>query len=209
MTTTPATHTKERATLLGWLHGKEWHNAIRALHFAESHHTGLRKDGITPEFSHQVHIALYLSTLTPYFPQGEEVISVALLHDTCEDYDVTFEEIEERFGTTVCNAVTAMTKVYQGKLLPAHHVALLQSENPIASVTKGADRIHNQSTAIGVFSTSKIAEYVEETRTHILPMLKTARKNFPHQNGAYQNIKTVLTSQVTALEALIAQGESA
>lgn len=209
MATIPETHVKERATLLGWLHGREWSNAVRALHFAEGHHTGTRKDGVTPEFSHQVRIALYLSTLAPHFPQPEEVITTALLHDVCEDYDVTFEEITDRFGAVVGKSVTAMTKVYQGQRLPAEHVASLQADDPIASATKGADRIHNQSTAIGVFSTAKITEYVEETNTHILPMLKAARKNFPHQNGAYQNIKTVLTSQVSTLEALTGQGAHA
>lgn len=209
MVTTRETHIKERSTLLGWLHGRGWTNAVRALHFAEEYHCGLRKDGITPEFSHQVHISLYLTTLVPHFRQGEEVITTALLHDVCEDYPVTFDEIADLFGSIVCKSVTAMTKEYKGVRLHPEHVAELQSSDEIASITKGADRIHNQSTAVGVFSPSKIAEYVGETNTDILPMLKTARKNFPHQNGAYQNIKTVLTSQVSGLEALIAQGVKA
>lgn len=209
MVTTRETHIKERATLLGWLHGQGWVEAVRALHFAEEYHCGLRKDGITPEFSHQVHISLYLTTLVPYFRQGEEVITTALLHDVCEDYEVTFTEIEASFGPVVRKSVTAMTKKYQGEKLPVDYIARLQSDDEIASIGKGADRIHNQSTAVGVFSAPKIESYVAETRSYILPMLKTARKNFPHQNGAYQNIKTVLTSQVSALEALIAQGESA
>lgn len=205
MATTQETHIRQRATLLDWLHGQGWFNAIRALHFAEEYHCGFRKDGITPEFSHQVHIALYLTTLAPYFRHGEEVIATALLHDVCEDYDVTFEEIGASFGLIVRKSVTAMTKDYQGERLPAEHVTQLQADDEIASISKGADRIHNQSTAIGVFSASKIEEYVEETRSYILPMLKAARKNFPHQSGAYQNIKTVLTSQVAALEALTVQ----
>lgn len=209
MSTMHETHIKERSTLLGWLQGQGWFNAVRALHFAEEYHCGLRKDGITPEFSHQVRISLYLTTLVPHFRQGEEVITTALLHDVCEDYDVTFEEIEAHFGPVARRSVTAMTKEYQGERLPADYIAHLQAEDEIASISKGADRIHNQSTAIGVFSAPKIEEYVEETRSHILPMLKAARKNFPHQNGAYQNIKTVLASQVSALEALTAQGERA
>lgn len=198
------THIRERETILTWLHRRGWSNAQRALHFAEEHHSGLRKDGVTPEFSHQVRIALRLGTLTPYFRQGEEVIATAFLHDVCEDFDVTFGEIRRLFGTTVSGAVTAMTKEYQGTRLPADHVAYLQAHNPIASITKGADRIHNQSTAIGVFSAGKIAEYVAETRSHILPMLKTAQKNFPHQNGAYRSITSVLASQVSSLEAMSA-----
>lgn len=201
-TTMQETHIQERASLLGWLHNQGWSKAIRALHFAEEYHCGLRKDGVTPEFSHQVRIALYLSTLVAHFRQGEEVLVTALLHDVCEDYDVTFEEIEAIFGMIVRKSVTAMTKEYQGERLPAEDVAYMQANDAIASINKGADRIHNQSTAVGVFSMPKIEEYVGETRSQIMPMLAAAQKNFPDQNGAYQNITTVLTSQMFTLETL-------
>lgn len=207
MVTTQETHDEEKETLLNWLHHRGWFNAIRALHFAEEYHCGLRKDGVTPEFSHQIRISLYLTTLTPYFHQGEEVIITGLLHDVCEDYDVTFEEIETYFGSAARNSVAAMTKEYQGERFPVECVAGLQASDPIASVGKGADRIHNQSTAVGVFSAAKIEEYVGETRTYILPMLATAQNNFPHLGGAYRNIRTVLLSQASALESLITQGE--
>jgi len=37
-------------------------------------------------------------------------IQAALLHDTIEDTDTTFAEVEENFGTAVANAVMALTK---------------------------------------------------------------------------------------------------
>ncbi|HQW95001.1 MAG TPA: HD domain-containing protein [Saprospiraceae bacterium] len=37
-------------------------------------------------------------------------IQAALLHDTIEDTDTTFSEVEENFGTAVANAVLALTK---------------------------------------------------------------------------------------------------
>jgi excinuclease ABC subunit A len=48
-----------RYTLLG----KGYTRSIKALEFARKIHCGTRKDGITPEFQHQVEIALYLTTL--------------------------------------------------------------------------------------------------------------------------------------------------
>ena len=194
MSHTPA-HIKERIALRGWLLGREWYTAVEAFEYAEGYHDGLRKDGVTPEFNHQIQIALYLTTLAPHLVNPEATITTAFLHDVCEDYDVEFAEITRRFGTEVGDATHAMTKVHKGIKRNPEEVAVEQAQNPIASVLKGADRIHNQATAPGVFGPDKILEYVEETEQFILPMLKTARRTFPTQDGAYQNIRTVLVSQ--------------
>lgn len=192
-------HARERIALRHWLLGRGWFKAAEGLTFAEGYHNGTRKDGVTPEFSHQVNIALYVATLTPHLRHPEASVLVSLLHDVCEDYDVEFHVIEAKFGREVADATRAMTKVHKGiKRAPAE-VAAAQAEDPIASVNKGADRIHNQSTMAGVFSPEKILAYIDETEEYILPMLKQARRNFPDQDGAYQNIRTVLTSQNHAM----------
>ena len=199
-----ATHAKERIALRSWLLGRGWYQAVEAFTYAESHHTGMRKDGVTPEFNHQVQIALYLTTLTPSLLFPEETVTVGFLHDVPEDYDVEFAEIARRFGTQVADATQALTKVHKGIKRNPDEVKAAQQECPIASIVKGADRIHNQSTAAGVFSPTKIAEYVEETETMILPMLKVARRTFPSQDLAYQNARTVLLTQNQTLSHLAA-----
>lgn len=192
-------HAKERIALRYWLLGREWFTAAEAFEFAEGYHCGLRKDGITPEFSHQISIANYLTTLTPHLLHPEATIAVALLHDVCEDYDVEFTEITAQFGNQIGDATHAMTKVHKGIKRHPDEVRAEQGRCPIASVVKGADRIHNQSTMVGVFGAAKIHEYVAETDTMILPMLKTARRAFPSQTGAYQNERLVLRTQNATL----------
>lgn len=194
-----ATHTKERIALRHWLLGREWYQAATALEFAEPLHPGFRKDGVTPNFNHQTQIALHVSTLAPHLMFPEATLIVALLHDTCEDTDTSIEEIESLFGGQVAQAVWAMTKVYRGVKRDPHDVKREQENCPIASVDKGADRVHNQSTAAGVFSNTKIIEYVDESENFILPMLKNARRKFPSQDGAYQNLRVVLRTQNTTL----------
>lgn len=44
-------------------------------------------------------------------PHTQEMIAAAWLHDTVEDTQVTFEEIEERFGSTIAQYVEMLTKV--------------------------------------------------------------------------------------------------
>lgn len=197
-----AIHTKERIALRHWLLGRGWHKAAEAFSYAEGFHNGLRKDGVTPEFSHQVSIGLYLTTLTPHLLYPEETITVGLLHDVCEDYDVEFSEITSIFGQQVSEANHAMTKEHKGIKRDAHEVKAAQESCPIASVVKGADRIHNQSTMAGVFGPEKITAYITETETFILPMLKVARRSFPSQDGAYQNERVVLRTQNATLRHL-------
>ena len=46
------------------------------------------------------------------------------------------------------------------------------------------------------YLSTKFEEYISECEKHILPMLKEARRIFPEQEPAYENIKLVLMSQI-------------
>jgi (p)ppGpp synthase/HD superfamily hydrolase len=197
--TMTATHAKERIALRHLLLGRGWYQAAEAMEFAEEKHPGLRKDGVTPSYNHQVQIGLYVWTLTPHLLFPEATLTTVFLHDTCEDTDTTIEEIESRFGGQVAAATWAMTKAYQDVKRAPEEVKRGQENDPIASVVKGADRIHNQSTMAGVFTAAKIGEYLTETSDYILPMLKTARRKYPSQDGAYQNERVVLRTQAATL----------
>lgn len=172
-----------------------WTTALAALRFAQGYHTGTRKDGVTPEFSHQVTIAAHLLTLTAHLTYPEDTVAVAFLHDTAEDYDVELSLISIIFGHRIGSAVTALTKEHHGIRRDPAEVAHAQAADEIASVVKGADRVHNHST-IGVFSPTKMIEYITETADHIVPMVETARTHFPDQADAYDNLLIVLTSQM-------------
>src|SRR3990170_8235289 len=87
---------KKLLTLRNQLIGARFHHALAALEFAMKYHTGTRKDGVTPEFQHQVEIALYALTL-PDLMHREEVIATILLHDVREDYGVADAEIASLF----------------------------------------------------------------------------------------------------------------
>lgn len=56
---------------------------------------------------------------------------------------------------------------------------------------------------VGVFTLEKKRSYLEETERQILPMLKRAERNFPEQEPAYKNIRTVLKMQVSLVDALL------
>jgi (p)ppGpp synthase/HD superfamily hydrolase len=196
-------HLKRSTYLRGFLLGRSYYRAAEAMDFAANLHTGMRKDGTTPAFAHQVYIVSYLSTLLPHLRHPEETLAVGFLHDVVEDCRVPVTEIESRFGPLIAEATDAMSKEIEGVKRSAESVAQMQAKNPIASIVKCADRINNQQTLPGVFTEAKILQYLDETRMHILPMLKQARRRYPDQELAYENAKTVLYSQIEMLEAAL------
>lgn len=184
-----------------WLQGKEWFKALEAMQLAESFHTGKRKDG-SPEFIHQVSQVAYAKTLIKSLDMPEETICVIFLHDTPEDYDLSFEEIEAKFGRVVRNSVELMTKFYRGDKKDVHTYYKLMAKDKIASFAKGCDRIHNHYTMLNGFKPEKQKSYIGETCDFIIPMLKEARRLFPSQEPAYENIKFMLANQMMLYTAL-------
>jgi (p)ppGpp synthase/HD superfamily hydrolase len=185
---------KMRIAMRYWLHGRGYHNAVRAMEFAYKYHTGTRKDGITPEFHHQVSIASYLRTLQLKYQ--EEALATAFLHDIIEDHKVDLKVISAEFGEDIAKAVKLLTKKNIGEAPDTETYFDNMSNCPIASLVKGGDRIHNFQTMIDIFTPEKKQEYIDECENHILPMLKEARRKFPEQEPAYENIKLVLMSQI-------------
>jgi (p)ppGpp synthase/HD superfamily hydrolase len=172
---------------------------------AKSYHQGVRKDGVTPEVDHQISIAHYVRTLHSSLIHPEDTSITVMLHDVREDYGVSDQEIESQFGARVSQAVNRLTKTFRGVDRDPVTLFASMSEDPIASIVKGADRIHNFNSMIGVFTKEKQLAYVAEAERHFFPMLKRARRLHPSQEPVYENVKTVLRSQVTMIKAINSQ----
>lgn len=201
------TYTKKKAALRYRLHGMGFFDALKALNLAESVHTGMRKDNVTPSFQHQIEIALYILTL-PNIIWLERTLVAALLHDTPEDTHISHNEIKEMFGWETYVDVEMLTKEYRGEKKTPEAYFIPLSDSPVASIVKGCDRINNISTMAGVFSLQKQMEYVDETEEHFFSFLKKARRSYPEQELSYENIKFVLTNQLKLFKMAHKQGIS-
>ncbi len=204
--TTQAEFQKKLLTFRQYLIGARYFNALKALEFAQKFHSGTRKDGFTPEFDHQVSIALFALTL-PDLIHREEVITTIILHDVREDYDISDREIrglftDRDFADRVSRAVENMTKEFRGQKKNENLLFDAMSEDPIASIAKGCDRIHNLQSMAEVFTLEKQKKYIKEVIDLFFPMLKAARRNFPAQVLAYENIKHMLKSQIQLIEVM-------
>lgn len=139
-------------------------NALSALSFAQTFHTGRRKDG-SHEFSHQVEMGEMILQL-PFQDGLNEALAVCFLHDVPEDYGVCEQEISDRFGSSVSRRVALLNK----HVNPFCKI----SSDPISAIVKGVDRQHNLSTMDGAFDAAKQVSYQSETRQKIMPMLRDA-----------------------------------
>jgi hypothetical protein len=135
---------------LGTSNAAKVKQALRVAYRA--HRSQMRKSG-EPFIIHPVEVALLLSEMQ----MDAETVMAGLLHDTVEDTDLTFEQVEGMFGLEVRNIVEGETKVSKLPKLNFYDYADEQAENLrqmfIAMtddyriiIVKLADRLHNMRT---------------------------------------------------------------
>ncbi|MGE3801593.1 MAG: HD domain-containing protein [Candidatus Kapaibacterium sp.] len=118
---------------------------LRATLFAATQHREQRRKGAgaTPYVNHVVDVATLLATVAKV--EDLAILQAALLHDTVEDTETTFEHIEELFGSDVRFLVEEMT---DDKTLPKAERKRLQVEHAPGMSSRGklikiADKISN------------------------------------------------------------------
>ncbi|KAK4008300.1 guanosine-3',5'-bis(diphosphate) 3'-pyrophosphohydrolase MESH1 [Daphnia magna] len=120
-------------------------NLIECVDFAAiKHRNQRRKDSdSTPYINHPIGVARILTHEAGI--QDIVILQAALLHDTVEDTDTTFEELEKKFGKAVTKVVREVT---DDKSLPSEERKRLQivhapTSSPEAKAVKLADKLYN------------------------------------------------------------------
>jgi GTP diphosphokinase / guanosine-3',5'-bis(diphosphate) 3'-diphosphatase len=118
---------------------------LRAAAFAaDKHRLQRRKDvDASPYINHPLSLADILAREGGV--EDAAILAAALLHDTVEDTETTFEELEDCFGPRVAGIVAEET---DDKSLPKQErkqlqVAKAHSKSPGAKLVKLADKISN------------------------------------------------------------------
>jgi (p)ppGpp synthase/HD superfamily hydrolase len=82
---------------------------LEAVAFAARAHEGkLRKDGRTPYFSHVARVCLILRHV--FQIDDANALLAAVLHDTIEDTNTDYDDLEEHFGPEVADWAAALSK---------------------------------------------------------------------------------------------------
>jgi (p)ppGpp synthase/HD superfamily hydrolase len=189
-----------------YLYGAKYNLALKAYHLAKSLHVKKRKDGITPEFQHQVEIALFIITLRLKSEYEERALIYALLHDVLEDFEKVSEfQMVTEFGGEITGDLKLISKKISGVKTYNHYTEYFDriSTRALLALVKGCDRIHNLQSMHGVFNLEKQKEYVKEAEIYFLPMLKTASHIDEEIFFSFQNVRTMLKNQIALIKAII------
>ncbi len=121
-----------------------------ALSYAKEKHDGQMRASGEPYYTHPIEVASILADLH----MDPATIITAVLHDTLEDTDATYDELSNKFGgevATLVNGVSKLTqlesKTVEGKQGENFRKLLLAiSEDIRVLLVKLADRLHNMRT---------------------------------------------------------------
>jgi (p)ppGpp synthase/HD superfamily hydrolase len=143
-------------------------NYQKAINFAGTKHALQKVPGLESNYlSHLSCVAMEVMTAYFHTPDFDIVFAVqlALLHDTLEDTDTTFDELIEQFDIKIANGVLALTK---NKKLNTKQQQMLDSLERIkrmpneVGLVKLADRITNLQQPPKHWNHIKKLSYLEE-----------------------------------------------
>ena len=144
-----------------------------AFDYAYKKHFGVKRITGEDYINHPLNVAYILTDINA----DAECLAAALLHDTIEDTDSTFKEIEKLFGKSVALLVDGVTKINRlhfantGELMAANQRKILVglSEDVRVIIIKLADRLHNMRT-LYVMPEEKQKKKAKETLEILTPV---------------------------------------
>lgn len=157
----------------------------RAFRLAAAAHAGQTRSHGAPYLTHPVGVARIL--LDEWDGRDAELVMAALLHDACEDSDLTLDALEAELGPRVRALVDHLTKpVFGGEedkvARDQVYWERLASGPAEAVLVKAADRIDNLRDVVkALWPEEKKRRYAEEARAKLLPL---ARERCPERVAA-------------------------
>lgn len=158
--------------------------------FKKYEYIGPRENGDLP-ISHPVNVAKKVAN---FFPNDEKrrkkLIAVALLHDTLEDTDTTYDELKTNYGKDIADCVLELTN--PAHLSDTHHkgefiLEKMRTMSDDALIVKLADRLDNIET-LSARKKQKIVSTVRDTWVMLDGITDGQRKLTPEQENLIAHI---------------------
>ena len=184
-----------------YCNAKHLYQTKRALTFAREKHDGQYRykghgEDRVPYINHPLLLTCHALALGL---EEDDLLTVCLLHDVCEDCGVSPEELP--VSDTAKEAVRLLTKPEDYKDTEEERNAYFGgiAGNRIAVMVKVLDRCNNISGMASSFSDEKMAEYIRETQDYIHPLIEKARHEYPEYSNQYFLIRYHMNSVIEAL----------
>ena len=140
---------------------------VNAFDFAKKMHEGQTRSSGEPYYTHPVEVAAILAGMK----MDTDTILTAILHDTLEDTEATYDELTKKFSKDIADLVNGVSKLtriesqtVEGKQAENFRKLLLaMSEDIRVLIVKLADRLHNMRTLDGISKPEKRRRIALET----------------------------------------------
>ncbi|MDD9994692.1 MAG: HD domain-containing protein, partial [Dehalococcoidia bacterium] len=94
---------------------------VDAYEFADEAHAGQTRLSGEPFIEHPLQTAMFLADLK----LDPNALAAALLHDVIEDCDISFDELESRFGNEVAKLVEGVSKLTKNEAFANREASVL------------------------------------------------------------------------------------
>jgi len=166
---------------------------LKAAQFAKKAHQGQKRKYSSVDYiTHPARVAGRATIDMGHYPQAEELIQIAWLHDVIEDCGITYETLAEEFSTYVADGVQALTnqtKKTDGnraerKAMDREHIS---RQNPEFKVIKLIDRLDNLKDMRGAPGGFR-KKYAEESKL----LLQVLKDYEPYGSSLVDEYKTAI-----------------
>lgn len=152
-----------------------------AIEYAKKMHEGQTRASGEPYYTHPVEVAAILADMK----MDMGAILTAILHDTLEDTEASYEDLKKQFGEEVAELVDGVSKLnriesktIEGKQAENFRKLLLaMSEDIRVLLVKLADRLHNMRTIDGIKKEEKRRRIALETLEIYAPLAERVGVN--------------------------------
>lgn len=152
-----------------------------AIDYAKEMHEGQTRSSGEPYYTHPVEVACILADMK----MDTDTILTAILHDTIEDTEATYDDLKKKFGDDVAELVDGVSKLtriesktLEGKQAENFRKLLLaMSEDIRVLLVKLADRLHNMRTIDGIKKPEKRKRIALETLEIYAPLAERVGVN--------------------------------
>lgn len=176
------------------------HQTIIALPYARQMHKGQYRKGKEkiPYICHPLLVARHALALGL---DNDTLISAALLHDVCEDCDVSVQDLPVNEETK--HIVALLTKEDSPKAITeegkeAYYSAIAQ--NAFAVMIKLLDRCNNVSSMASGFGKEKMIQYIKETEKWFYPLIQNAKRDYPMYSNQIFLIEYQILSVIESIK---------
>lgn len=182
---------------------------MRALPLMKKYHAGQTRKGKEkiPYIVHPLMMACHCLALGL---SDDDILTTALLHDVCEDCDVTPDDLP--VTDSVKKSLDRLTfVVLDGETkeqAKARYFAAIPGDR-IATIVKVIDRCNNISTMAVSFPRKKIMEYIKETEQYVMPLLVIMKNTYPECYNAAFLLKYQMRGILESLKGMLAMEQTA